>query len=92
VSCRFTGKRSSTIQCTVNVPAAARGRGVALVSIARGGRIFGLGHAAIRHGRATITVRGRRTLTRGTWRVTIVIPGAHYRARTFSLRVEVHHA
>jgi hypothetical protein len=92
VTCRFTGKHRRAITCTVSVPGAARDRGMALASITRGGRIFGLGHAPIRHGRASLTVRGRRALSSGRWRLTLVVRTGHHRARTFNLRVEVHHA
>ncbi len=94
VTCKLTGKHHRTIRCRVSFTASATATtgGTLLISVTRGARIAALGHARLRHGTATITMRTLRGLGRGAWRVTLVLVSERQPARTFTVRLVVRHA
>jgi hypothetical protein len=93
VTCRLTGKHHRAITCKVSFRFSAKDlSGTVLVSIARGARVAGLGHARLKHGAATITMRELGDARRGAWQVTLVVLSGRHSARTFILRLRVRHA
>ena len=75
------------IKCKVTFPKAKRTKGTLRMSISRDQRLAALGHGRVDHGRATITMRERRRVTRGAWTVTIVLARAHKATATSVVRL-----
>ena len=75
------------IKCKVTFPKAKSTRGTLRMSISRGKRLAALGHGRVDHGRATITMRERRRVSRGAWTVTIVLARAHKAPATTVVRL-----
>jgi hypothetical protein len=71
VSC--TLRKHNKIKCTVTFPTARDMRGSVAAVITRGGRIVGLGHARLVHGKATLTLRELHARKSGTWQFTLVL-------------------
>jgi len=74
---RCTVRRHRTIRCTVSYPRARHAHGMVRMTIAGGGALEALGHAAVRHGQATVTLHERRRLAPGAWTVTLVLIQPH---------------
>jgi hypothetical protein len=73
VRCR-TG-RGRRIICGVRFPAYRQIRGSVAMRLSRGGTLVSLGHAALRRGRATLTMARLLTPRSGAWRATLVLSG-----------------
>jgi hypothetical protein len=84
VSCTL---KHGKIKCKVTFPKAKRTKGTLRMSISRGKHLAALGHGRVDHGRATITMRERRRVTRGPWTVTIVLARAHNTPATSVVRL-----
>jgi hypothetical protein len=78
----------SDVVCTVEYAHIAK-RGSVFVRISRGRRIAGLAHAALRNGRARVTVHMRHAIAAGRWTVTLVRLGAGGSAQTTTMRVRL---
>jgi hypothetical protein len=86
VKCKLTGKHKRHIKCKVKVPAhAADMFGTVQLRISRGARVEALGRGQVRHGSATLTMRERRPLARGLWKITVVISGRGQKPQTILL-------
>jgi hypothetical protein len=85
VSCRLTGAKRRMIACRVAFPQLPAPNGTVRVRIARGSAIVALGHARVRGGKATVTMRRLRVVHRGAWRVTLVLAQPHQRPQTVNL-------
>jgi hypothetical protein len=55
------------------------------VRIARGGTVVALGHGRVRGGKAKVTMRRLNVVTRGAWRITLVLSRPHRRPETVNL-------
>jgi hypothetical protein len=75
VTCRLL--RHGVIQCTVTFPRARSTKGRLQVRIARGSKVVALGHSTVKHGTAKIVLRMRRHVTRGAWKITLVLSQSH---------------
>ncbi len=85
ITCKLTGRHHRQIKCTVTFPKKAKDvSGSLRVRIARGRTVAALGHARLRHGTATVTMRELHRLSKGAWRITLVMSLAHQRPQTFS--------
>jgi hypothetical protein len=69
VKCKLV--KHHKIECTVTFPKGTS-HGIVRVAVARGGKLVALGHAAVNHGRAKLTMSELRVLKHGTWEVTVV--------------------
>jgi hypothetical protein len=87
VSCVL--QRHRKIKCTVRFPKIKNGKGTVRMTVARGGHLVALGHARVSHGKATVTMRERRRVTHGKWRITVVLSRAHQAATTTTMIVRM---
>jgi hypothetical protein len=65
--------KKGKITCKVVITSAKDVKGTMRIRIARGSKVAALGHGRISNSKATIAMRERRTITRGSWNVTIVV-------------------
>jgi hypothetical protein len=90
ISCRLTGKHHRQITCKVTFPKKAKDAAGSLrMRIARGRTVAALGHARLRHGAATVTMRELHRMSPGAWRITMVMTLAHQRPQTISFTVRM---
>ena len=64
-------------------------KGTVLLSVARGATLAALGHATLSHGRASVSMRELRRITRGAWTVTVVLTETHAAPRTTTARLRI---
>ncbi len=84
---RCAHRAAGRIRCAVSFPAYSQVRGTVRIRLSRGGTIAGLGHAAVRRGRATITMSELVAPSRGSWHATLVLSGPHIEPVTSQARV-----
>ncbi|HUE25789.1 MAG TPA: hypothetical protein VMP89_03375 [Solirubrobacteraceae bacterium] len=72
ISCKLTGKRHNLVRCAVTF-ANTRASGTVRVRITRGGHVVALGQGKVGRGKATVTMRELRRVSKGAWRVTLVL-------------------
>jgi hypothetical protein len=89
ISCTLTGKHHSKIKCKVKFPAGNASAGTLRLSITHGARVTALGHAQLRHGAATVTMRALRRVKGGMCTLTLVLSRAHQRTESVSLAVRL---
>ena len=82
-------ERHGKIKCTVTFPKARSTSGMLRMRIARGTHLVALGHARVKHGKATVTMRQRRHVKRGAWKITLVLAQPHHAASTTSMGVRM---
>jgi hypothetical protein len=76
VSCAYTSARHDHVRCRLAFR--ARGiNGMVHLRLGRHGVLVGLGHARVRHSRATVTLKVLRQVSAGPWRLTIVLARRH---------------
>jgi hypothetical protein len=76
VAVRFAG--ASGIAGTVTFPGERQLGGSVSIRLSRGDSIVALGHAHVRKGRATLTMRALRSVASGRWRATLVLSRPHF--------------
>jgi hypothetical protein len=86
VTCRPAGAKRRLVACNVRFPELPSPHGTVRVRITRGGVIVALGHGRVRKGRARVTMRRLNAVSRGAWRVTLVLSQPHKRPQTVNLR------
>ncbi len=89
ISCKLVGKHHGKIKCTVTFPAAKASTGALRLSIAHGARVAALGHAQLRHGTATVTMRELRRVKSGACTLTLVLSRAGKHTEMVSLTVHL---
>jgi hypothetical protein len=82
-------ERHGRLRCTVTFPTARSTRGMLRMKVARGVHLVALGHARVNRGKATVTMRERRDVTRGAWKVTLVLSQPHHKASTTTMGMQV---
>ncbi len=87
VTCLLKSHRK--IKCTVTFPKAKKTEGTVRMTLARGRHLVALGHARVSHGKAIVTMRERRQMTRGKWTVTLVLSRPHQAAETTTMVVHI---
>jgi hypothetical protein len=85
VSCRIAGAKRRLIACDVRFPQIPAPNGRVRVRITRAGTIVALGHGRVSKGNAKVTMRRLNTVTRGPWRITLVLSQPHKRPETVNL-------
>ncbi|MBV9416887.1 MAG: hypothetical protein JO363_18030 [Solirubrobacterales bacterium] len=60
----------------------ATAKGTLHVTLTRGGHTVAVGQASVRQGIADLTMRQRRRVSRGGWRMTMVLSAPHTAPRT----------
>jgi hypothetical protein len=86
VSCTLVQRRRPRLTCTVSFPAAAHDRSASLlVAVAHSRRVVALGHARLRRGTATVTMRPLRAPASGTVQVTLVVTRRGAAPRTLTV-------
>jgi hypothetical protein len=90
VACRVVhvhvrGKRTK-VRCKVAYAHVRKAHAVVRVSLSRGRHVAALGHARLRHGRATVMLRPIRKLRRGRATITLVAKGLGTTIKTVRLR------
>ena len=78
------------IKCTVTFGRARDTRGKLQVRIVRGSKLVALGHGSVNHGIARLRLRLRRHVTRGAWKITIVLVQPHQKPVTMTKTMRVH--
>jgi hypothetical protein len=78
ISCKL--EKHGKIVCKVSYSKTTRGK--LQLEIARGSKVAALGHADLRRGKATLTLRERRQLRSGRWTITVVLSRSHKAAST----------
>jgi hypothetical protein len=86
VTCRFA--RGGKIRCVVSFPGNRRIGGHVGMRLSRGGVVVGLGHAAVRRGRATVTMTQLTSGAGGSWRATLVLSRPHIEPVTIQAGVK----
>jgi hypothetical protein len=91
VACRIVhvhvrGKVRTKVRCKVAYAHARKAHAVVRVSLSRGRHVAALGHARLRHGRATVMLRPIRKLRRGRATITLVAKGLGTTIKTVRLR------
>jgi hypothetical protein len=81
VTCAYTSTRDRDIRCGVSFPG-QRFKGTVRLRLTRGGVVVGLGHAAVRRGRATVTLKVLRQVSSGGWLATLVLARPHLATAT----------
>ena len=81
--------KHNVIKCRVTFPKAKRTKGKLQVRIARGGRLVALGHGSVSRGASRITLRMRGHVTRGGWKITLVLAQPHKAPSTNTMSVHV---
>jgi hypothetical protein len=69
------------MRCTMTIKGGAGISGSVAMRIKRGKVVVAVGHGRLRHGKATLTMRVLRPITRGRYTVTMVITRATIRAK-----------
>ncbi len=85
VSCRRAG--GGRIRCSVSFPGYPQVRGSVRMRLSRGGSVVALGHAALRRGRATLTMSQLVGTSGGSWHATLVLSGPRIEPVTTQARV-----
>jgi hypothetical protein len=70
VKCKLL--KHNKIKCSVTFPHNHKQHGIVRLAVSRGGKLVALGHATVKHGHATVTMRELRVRSRGAWAVTVV--------------------
>ena len=81
--------KHNKIKCKVRFPKNKKTHGKLRMSISHGTRVAALGHGNVNHGRATITLRERSRITRGTWTITIVLAQARKAPATMTVKLRM---
>jgi hypothetical protein len=90
VHCKLVGHKHRTVVCHVAFVKKANAHGTLRMRIARGSSVAALGHARLRHGAATVSMRQLRPLSGRSWWMTFVVHMGHQRAaQTFRTRLLV---
>jgi hypothetical protein len=85
VSCKLAGRLRKLIACKVSFPQLPAPTGTVRVRITRGGTVVALGRGSVKKGKATVTMRRLNVVTRGAWRITLVLSRPHKRPETVNL-------
>jgi hypothetical protein len=85
VSCHLAGRLRRLISCRVRFPQLPAPGGTVRVRIVRGRTVVALGHARVRGGKATVTMRRLNVARTGAWRITLVLSRPHKRPETVNL-------
>jgi hypothetical protein len=72
---RCAHRRGGHIRCTVNFPAYSQVQGTVRMRLSRGGAVVALGHAAVRRGKATVSLSELVAPGSGRWHATLVLSG-----------------
>jgi hypothetical protein len=86
VACKLL--KHHKIKCKVTFRKSRKTAGTLSMSISRGHRLAAIGHGRLAHNRATITMRELHPVSRGMWRVTLVVH-SHKRATTTAFGVRM---
>jgi hypothetical protein len=86
VTCKL--HKHKVIKCKVTFPK-KKTTGTVRMLIARGVRVAALGHSKVRHGTATVSLRGIGRLSRGSWTITMVLSRPGKQATTTKMAVRV---
>jgi hypothetical protein len=90
VHCRLVGHKHRRIVCHVSFAKTANVHGELRMRIARGGAVAALGHARLRGGSTTVSMRQLRPLGGRSWWMTFVVhTGSAHGARTVRARLLV---
>jgi hypothetical protein len=84
-ACKLAGRLHHEIRCTVGFPQLPAPAGTVRIRVTRVGNVIALGHGRLRQGKATITMRMLRQVSKGAWRITLVLSQPHKRAETVTL-------
>jgi hypothetical protein len=84
ITCAYTSAMHDRVRCRVAFKMHGI-NGKLRLRLSRGGVLVGLGHASVRHSRATVTLKVLRHVAGGTWRATIVLARRHLVAVTRSV-------
>jgi hypothetical protein len=84
VACKLVGSHHGQIRCTVTFPS-KRTNGTVRLRITRAGSVVALGNGKVKTGSTTITMRRLRRVSKGAWRITLVLSQPHKRAQTIVL-------
>lgn len=85
ITCKLTGKGRNRVRCSITF-ANAKVSGTARVTIARAGHVVAKGQAKVKAGKATLTMRVLRRVSKGAWKVTLALSQPHRPAQTTVLR------
>jgi hypothetical protein len=81
-ACGFVSAVHTRIRCRVSFPGGGLINGTVRLRLTRGGVVVGLGHARVRRGRATVTMKVLRHVSSGAWLATVVLDRPHVIAVT----------
>jgi hypothetical protein len=70
VKCKLL--KHNKIKCSVTFPHNHKQHGIVRLAVSRGGKLVALGHATVKHGHATVTMRELRARSHGAWQVVVV--------------------
>jgi hypothetical protein len=84
-TCKLVGRLHHELRCTVGFPQLPPPTGTVRIRVARAGNVVALGHGRLRKGKATITMRELRQVSKGAWRITLVLSRPHKAAQTVTL-------
>ena len=82
--CERLGQRRLLIHCIVTFNDATA-KGTLHVRLTRGGHTVAVGHASVRQGVAVLTMRQLRRVSRGAWRMTLVLSAPPRSPRTITV-------
>jgi hypothetical protein len=85
ISCKLTGTAHNRVHCSITF-ANASAAGTVRVTIARASRVLATGQAKVKRGGATLTMRRLRRVSKGAWKVTLVLAQPHRPTQTAVLR------
>jgi hypothetical protein len=85
ISCNLTGRHHKLVHCAITF-ANTRASGTVRVRITRGGHMVALGQGKVSKGKATLTMSELRHVTKGAWRVTLVLSQPHKQTQTTTLK------
>jgi hypothetical protein len=77
------------IKCTVTFLKARSTKGMLRMRVSRGTHLVALGHARVKRGKATVTLRERRRVTHGAWKITLVLAQSHHAASTTTMSMRM---
>jgi hypothetical protein len=87
ITCKF--ERHHRIKCTVTFRRSRNLKGMMRMRIAHGARIAALGHGKVAHGKATLTMLEKHSITRGRWTITVVLSQARKATVTDTMTVRM---
>jgi hypothetical protein len=86
VTCKLV--RHHKVNCSITFKSNTT-KGKLRVALARGGKVAALGHGSVSHGKAQLSLRETRRVTRGKWAMTLVLTQPHRAAATMKLALRV---